>query len=102
MVLDGIFSDYGPVNQTQQVLFNIDADLWSWFWLIVGAGQIASGVLILRRHVWGLWFGVVWAGLSALFTIFTIFAWPVWSAGVLLLDLLVLYGLVARSEEFSG
>lgn len=87
--------------QAQEVLYGIDVTAWGWFWLIVGAVQLLTGILILRRHVWGLWLGVILAALSALITVIVIFVFPWWALAVLLLDFLVLYGLLTRAEEFE-
>ena len=89
-------------SRAKEVLYAIDMTTWGWFWLIVGVVQILTGVLIFRRNTWGLWLGVAIAILSALSTVFVIFALPLWAIAVLTLDFLVLYGLVERSDEFRG
>jgi hypothetical protein len=43
---------------------------------------------------------LTFAGISAVMAVFAIFAWPLWAFSVLTLDLLVLYGLTARNQEF--
>jgi hypothetical protein len=86
--------------QATEVLFGIDLTAWGWFWLVVGVLQVITGVLILRRHMWGLWMGVIGASLSLVMTTFVIFTFPLWAIAVLTLDFLVLYGLLTRSDEF--
>jgi hypothetical protein len=88
--------------QATKVLFGIDFTVWGWFWVFTGALQILAGVLILRRNEWGMALGVVMAGLSALITIFVIFVVPLWATAVLALDVLVLYGLITRRDDFDG
>ena len=88
-------------SQAKDVLFGIDLTGWGWFWLLVGLAQIVAGVLILRRNEWGRWLGICFAALSALITVFVIFVFPLWSIAVLTLDCLVLYGLIAASEDFD-
>jgi hypothetical protein len=63
--------------------------------------QLLTGVLILRRIPAGLWLGAGFAFLSALMTIFVIFIFPLWGLAVLTLDLLVVYALLTRSDEFE-
>lgn len=87
--------------QAQEVLYGIELTAWGWFWLLVGALQVLTGILILMRNVWGLWLGVIFTGLSALITVFVMFAFPEWALAVLLLDFLVLHGLLTRAEEFD-
>jgi hypothetical protein len=89
------------VAQAQEVLYGIDLTAWGWFWLIVGVVQVVTGVLILQRNSWGLFFGVGIAGLSAMLTVFVMFVFPLWAIAVLAIDFLVLYGLLTQTEEFG-
>jgi hypothetical protein len=41
------------------------------------------------------------AGLSAMLTVFVMFVFPLWAIAVLAVDVLVLYGLLTRSEDFG-
>lgn len=88
--------------QATQVLYGLDLTAWGWFWLIVGAVQLITGALILQRSGWGLWLGVGIASLSAMMTIFVMFVFPLWAIAVLAIDFLILYGLLTRTEDFSG
>jgi hypothetical protein len=87
--------------QASEVLYGIDLTAWGWFWLIVGLLQLVTGVLILQRNAAGLWLGVLMACASAFFTVFVMFVFPLWAIAILAIDLLVLYGLLTRSEEFA-
>jgi hypothetical protein len=87
--------------RAQEVLYGIDLTAWGWFWLIVGIVQLGTGVLILGRNPLGLWLGVTIAFISAFFTVFVIFVFPLWAIAVLTIDFLVIYGLLTRSYEFE-
>ena len=87
--------------QATKVLFSIDLTVWGWFWLIVGAIQLFAGVLVLQRNEWGRWLAMGFAAISALFTIFVIFVFPLWSVAVLALDCIVLYALTTREADFN-
>ena len=87
--------------QATEVLYGIDLTTWGCFWLIVGLMQLVTGVLILGRSTWGFWLGVVFASISALMTIVIMFVFPLWALAVLAIDLLVLFGLLTRSDEFA-
>ena len=99
--LSTVTSDYARIEQADEVLFGINVDAWGWFWLFVGALQLLTGFMLLARNSWGLFLGVMIAGLSALMAVFAIFEWPLWAFSVLTLDLLVLYGLLTHSDEFG-
>ena len=88
--------------QASQVLYGIDLTLWGWFWLLVGVLQLATGVLILQRSSLGFALGIGMACLSAFMTVFVMFVFPLWALAVLAIDLLVLYALLTRSDEFAG
>jgi uncharacterized membrane protein HdeD (DUF308 family) len=98
----GALSDDDTIAaQAQEVLFGIDLTAWGWFLLIVGILQLLAGILILQRNVWGLWLGVIFACLSAFLAVFMIFAFPIWGLTIITIDLLILYGLLTRSDEFE-
>jgi uncharacterized membrane protein HdeD (DUF308 family) len=88
-------------SQAADVLFGISVTAWGWFWLLLGAVQAVAGYLILRRNEWGRWLGMTMAGLSALFTVFVIFVFPLWAITVLALDCLVLYALATQVDDFN-
>jgi hypothetical protein len=98
--LSTLATDYGRIEDVGEVLFGISVDAWAWFWLIVGVVQLATGVLILLRNVWGYLAGVAVASLSAVTALFGIFDWPLWAFSVLMLDLLALYALLTHEDEF--
>ena len=85
--------------QAKEVLFGIDLTACGWFWLIVGIVQLITGVLILQRNMWGFWLGVTIASISAVFTMFVIFVFPLWAIAVLAIDVLILYALLTESDE---
>lgn len=98
----GALSDDDTIAaQAQEVLFGVDLTVWGWLLLLVGVLQILAGVLIFQRNVWGLWLGVIFACLSAFLAVFMIFPFPIWALTIITIDLLVLYGLLTRSEEFQ-
>ena len=88
--------------QANEVLYGVDLTAWGWLWLIVGILQLVTGVLILQRNPWGLGLGIGIAALSAVMTVFVMFVFPLWALAVLIVDFLVLYGLLTRSDEFEG
>jgi hypothetical protein len=98
--LSTLATDYARIEEVGEVLFGISVDAWAWFWLVVGVVQLATGVLILLRNVWGYLAGVAVASLSAVTALFGIFDWPLWAFSVLMLDLLALYALLTNEDEF--
>lgn len=99
--LAAVADDDTLAAQAQEVLYGIDLTVWGWFWVIAGAVQLVTGVLILMRNSWGLVLGMGIAFLSALMTIFVIFIFPLWAIAVLTLDFMIAYALLTRSDEFD-
>src|SRR5215218_6334094 len=86
--LSTITSDYGRIEQAQELLFGIDVDAWAWFGLLVGILQLLAGVLLLMRNLFGYVLGIWIAAFSAMTAVFGIFEWPLWAFSVLTLDIL--------------
>ena len=90
--IDGssFFTDEG-----RYVIFD-DLNTWGWFILIVGVLQLIAAFSIWSRHMYGRIVGVLTAGLSALVILFTVNAYPFAAFMVFIIDLLVIYGLIAH------
>ena len=90
--------DYFLVRNGDQLLL-LDFQAWGWVLLIWGIAQVGTGI--------GLNFGQSWARVLAIFVacvsilIQTLFlsAYPIWSAIIITLDIIVIYALTARWSE---
>ena len=83
-----------------ELLFG-DLSLWGAFYLIVGALQLAAAWFISTSRRSGQIMGLILAVLSAINAMFTFAAYPLWSATILILDLLVIYGLAVHGDDYS-
>jgi hypothetical protein len=93
-IIDGIAAIANSDYIVNQLLFaNLDA--WGWFFLIWGIIQVFAGLAIWRGATWGVIAGIVTAFFNAIAQLSWMQAYPVWSICILVLDILVLYGLVA-------
>jgi hypothetical protein len=84
-----------------EVLYGVDITAWGWFWLVIGALQLLTAVLIYQRNPTGQMLGITWAFIAASLSVFMIFVAPLWALVVVGINLLVLYALVAQTEEFA-
>jgi hypothetical protein len=57
-------------------VLQIGVDTRGWFWLIVGALQLLTGLLRLARNRRGAGLGTSFAAISAIMSVLAIFAWP--------------------------
>jgi hypothetical protein len=88
-------------EQISEVLYGVDITVWGWVWLIIGVVQIVVGVMIYQRHPLGQILGLVWAFLNATLAVFLIFSFPLWAILIVGLNVLVIYALTAKPEEFA-
>ncbi len=85
---------------TDELLFG-DLSLWGVFYLVVGALQLSAAWLIAKARPAGRALGFLLAGLSAINAMFTFGANPLWSATILICDLLILYGLAVHGDDYA-
>jgi hypothetical protein len=83
-----------------ELLFG-DLSLWGVFYLVLGALQLAAAWLISTSRRSGQIMGLILAILSAINGMLTFAAYPLWSATILILDLLVIYGLAVHGDDYA-
>ena len=72
-----------------------DLSAWGWVILIIGVMQLVAAFSIWNRHAYGRWIGVLTAGANALAILFTVNAFPFAAFMIFIIDVLIIYGLVA-------
>ncbi|CAM06239.1 hypothetical protein A8924_0058 [Saccharopolyspora erythraea NRRL 2338] len=70
-----------------------------WSFLITGAVLAATGIGLFGGRTWARAVGIAIATISVLANIAFFAAYPLWSAVVIVLDVLVLYALAAHGRE---
>ena len=76
------------------VIFD-DLNAWGWFFLIVGVLQVIAAFSIWNRHTFGQVFGIFAASVNAVILLFTVNAFPFAAFMLFIVDILVIYALVA-------
>src|SRR6478672_459757 len=74
---------------------------WSWVVLIIGVVMILAGLLIFSGNMFGRVVGVLVASLNLLVQLAYLNHNPFWSFTMILIDLLVIYGLVAHGGRLD-
>ena len=74
---------------------------WGWVHLVGGLLLILVGYGILNGKTWARVFGVLLAGLSAVWNFAWLPVYPVWSIVVIVVDILVIYALVVHGDELA-
>ncbi|HKE73278.1 MAG TPA: hypothetical protein VKB57_06670 [Acidimicrobiales bacterium] len=102
-ILSGIaaISKDDQTEAVSKVLYGIDISAWGWFWLILGIVQLVTAWLIYSRNPIGQMLGLLWAFIAASLSVLMIFVAPIWALVVLGINIIVIYALVAHTEEFD-
>lgn len=102
-ILSGIaaITEDDQTEAINEVLYGVDITAWGWFWLVIGALQLLTAVLIYQRNPTGQVLGIIWAFIAASLSVFMIFVAPLWALVVVGINVLVLYALLAQTEEFA-
>lgn len=82
----------------------IVSDLRTWGWVLVALGllQFVVSLGIWARNQLARWFGVLIAGLNAIAALMLLPAHPWGAFAIFVLDLLVIYGLLAHAQREPG
>jgi hypothetical protein len=81
------------VNGARYIFSNLNA--WGWITLIIGLVQGFAAYSIWAGGQFGRWVGIGIATLSAMDSLMSIPAYPLWSLSIFAVDILVIYGLAA-------
>ena len=109
-VIDGLRA-LTNTKQVENALGNTQLPLtdnvktWGWVVLIIGAVMILSGFLIFSGNMFGRIVGVIVAAGNAIVQLSYIDHNPFWSFTIIIIDVLIIYGLVAhggRIDEWSS
>ena len=69
------------------------------WWLFVGAAQVITGYGVITRSAWGFVVGVGLASINAFTQLMFLGVYPAWSIAIMILDVVIIYALIAHSDE---
>jgi hypothetical protein len=99
-VFDGLVgitqTNYISRNTGGQLPITNDVKTWSWVVLVIGALMILASFLIFAGNMFGRVVGVLVASVNALAQLAYLNHNPLWSFTMVVIDILVIYGLVAH------
>jgi len=97
-IVDGIAAlandDYFHVDE---LLFG-DLSVWGTLYLVLGAVQLLTAMLVFRGNLLGAFLGITLAVLNAILALLSLGAYPVWALIILALDGVVIYALTAHGD----
>ncbi len=105
-VIDGLRA-LTSSNQVENALGNVELPLtndvktWGWVVLIIGVVMILSGFLIFSGNMFGRIVGVLVAAANMIVQISYLDHNPFWSFTIIIVDVLIIYGLVAHGGRIN-
>ena len=93
--------DYFLVGRSG-LLVSVDFTTWGWVHLVGGLIIAAAGAGLLAGRTWARVVGVVVAMVSAVVNLGFLSAFPVWSALMILLDVLVIWAITVHGSELRA
>jgi hypothetical protein len=100
--LVALFNDGFYLVRAEGLVVNVDYNAWGWTHLILGAVAVAVGFGLMVGNMFARVAGIAIAMLSAILNLVFISAYPVWSAIVIAIDVIVIYAIVVHGRELKS
>jgi hypothetical protein len=94
-----LFTDSYFLVVEDRLLVQGTATAWGWGHLLIGVLAVAAGLALFVGRMWARVVGMALATVSALVHLASIAASPVWSAIVILLDVVIVYAIAVHGRE---
>jgi hypothetical protein len=99
--VSGVSGSRASTAQGLQFPVTNDIKTWSWVILVVGAVMILAGFLIFVGSMFGRIVGVIAASVNILLQLSYSNHSPWWAFTMVIIDILVIYGLIAHGGKLS-
>lgn len=80
-------------------VFALDASVWGWIHVVVGAVVLAAGLTLRTARPWARAVGIGCAGVSALTNFLFVPYYPLWPILIIGLDVVVIWGLCRYDRD---
>ncbi len=97
--LVALFKDDYFLVRPSGLVIDVNYTAWGWTHLIFGIIVAIAGLSAMAGQTWARVVGIILAVVSALVNITFLAAYPVWSAIIITLDVLVVYALTVHGSE---
>jgi hypothetical protein len=100
--LVALFNDGFYLVRAEGLVVNVDYNAWGWTHLILGAIAVAVGFGLMVGNMFARVAGIAIAMISAILNLVFISAYPVWSAILIAIDVIVIYAIVVHGRELKS
>ena len=100
--LVAVFDDGFYLVSPSGLVVDVNYNTWGWIHLTIGAVGVLAGLGLLAGNMLARVVGVIIACLSAVVNLAFISAYPVWSAIVITVDVIVIYAIIVHGRELKG
>jgi hypothetical protein len=99
--LVALFDDGFYLVRSNGLVVDVNYNTWGWIHLLIGVVAILAGVGLLAGNMVARVVGVAAAFLSALVNLAFISAYPVWSAILITIDVVVIFAIIVHGRELK-
>lgn len=96
-----LFKDEYYVVGSSGLVVNVDYTAWGWVHIIAGAVAVATGFALFSGQMWARVVGTVVAVVSAIVNVAFLAAYPIWSALMIGLCVIVILALTVHGGEMK-
>jgi len=100
--LVALFEDEYFLVATSRLVIHVDYTAWGWIHLVLGIVVALTGFALFTGRAWARALGVVIVMVSAVVNVGFLAAYPIWSALMIALDVLVIWALVVHGAELES
>jgi hypothetical protein len=99
--LVALFDDGFYAVRSNGLVVHVDYTTWGWVHLIIGVVAVLAGAGLLVGNMAARVVGVLAAFLSAIVNLAFISAYPIWSAIMITIDVIVIYAIIVHGRELK-
>jgi hypothetical protein len=100
--LVALFDDQKFKVTDSGLIVAVDYTAWGWVHLIGGVILALAGIALFAGKMWARVVGVLAASLSAIVNIAFLSAYPIWSAIMIALDILIIWAITVHGSEMKS
>jgi hypothetical protein len=99
--LVALFDDQKFLVADSGLVVSVDYTAWGWVHLIGGIILALAGISLLAGRMWARVVGVIAASVSAIVNIAFLQAYPIWSAIMIAVDVLIIWAITVHGAEMK-